>query len=101
MQVRLMRLMLKMEYLIVPKGTKFTGLGKLVLIFQRLNTERQNISNFYNCTYADLQKVIPSPRRHIILYKLKKQTNKKQQQYNVVFHKFITECIRGLILLNK
>ena len=31
MQVILMRLMSKIEYLIVPKGTKFTGLGKLGL----------------------------------------------------------------------
>ena len=28
MQVRLMRLMSKIEYLIVPKGTKFTRSGK-------------------------------------------------------------------------
>ena len=28
LQVMLMRLMLKSEYLIIPKGTKFTGLGK-------------------------------------------------------------------------
>ena len=32
MQVRLMRLMSKIEYLIVSKGTKFMGLGKLGLI---------------------------------------------------------------------
>ena len=31
MQVILMRLMSKGEYLIVPKGTKFTGAGKLGL----------------------------------------------------------------------
>ena len=31
MQVRLMRLMSKVKYLIVPKGTKFTGSGKLGL----------------------------------------------------------------------
>ena len=31
MQVMLMRLMSKGEYLIVPKGTKFTGSGKLGL----------------------------------------------------------------------
>ena len=31
MQVTLMRLMSKGEYLIVPKGTKFTGSGKLGL----------------------------------------------------------------------
>ena len=31
MQGRLMRLMSKGEYLIVPKGTKFTGAGKLGL----------------------------------------------------------------------
>ena len=31
MQVMLMRLMSKGEYLIVPKGTKFTGPGKLGL----------------------------------------------------------------------
>ena len=33
MQVMLMRLMSKGEYLIVPKGTKFTGSGKLGLKF--------------------------------------------------------------------
>ena len=33
MQVMLMRLMSKGEYLIVPKGTKFTGAGKLGLRF--------------------------------------------------------------------
>ena len=32
MQVMLMRLISKAEYLIVPKGTKFTGVGKLALI---------------------------------------------------------------------
>ena len=31
MQVMLMRLMSKGEYVIVPKGTKFTGAGKLGL----------------------------------------------------------------------
>ena len=31
MQVMLMRLMSKDEYVIVPKGTKFTGAGKLGL----------------------------------------------------------------------
>ena len=31
MQVMLMRLMSKIEYLIAPKGTKFTGSGKLGL----------------------------------------------------------------------
>ena len=31
MQVMLMRLISKGEYLIVPKGTKFTGAGKLGL----------------------------------------------------------------------
>ena len=31
MQVRLMRLTSNMEYLIVPKGTKFMGSGKLGL----------------------------------------------------------------------
>ena len=31
MQVMLMRLMSKGEYLILPKGTKFTGSGKLGL----------------------------------------------------------------------
>ena len=33
MQVMLMRLMSKGEYLIVPKGMKFMGLGKLGLIY--------------------------------------------------------------------
>ena len=32
MQVMLMRLMSKGEYVIVPKGTKFTGSGKLGLM---------------------------------------------------------------------
>ena len=32
MQVMLMRLMSKGEYLIFPKGTKFTGAGKLGLM---------------------------------------------------------------------
>ena len=32
MQVMLMRLMSKIEYLIMPKGTKFTGSGKLGLV---------------------------------------------------------------------
>ena len=35
MQVMLMRLMSKGEYLIVPKGTKFTGSGKLGLIISK------------------------------------------------------------------
>ena len=33
MQVMLMRLMSKGEYVIVPKGTKFTGAGKLGLTY--------------------------------------------------------------------
>ena len=36
MQVMLMRLMSKGEYVIVPKGTKFTGSGKLGLIVFQL-----------------------------------------------------------------
>ena len=36
MQVMLMRLMSKGEYLIVPKGTKFTGSGKLGLTLSTL-----------------------------------------------------------------
>ena len=36
MQVMLMRLMSKGEYVIVPKGTKFTGSGKLGLNDQLL-----------------------------------------------------------------
>ena len=35
MQVMLMRLMSKGEYVIVPKGTKFTGAGKLGLTGER------------------------------------------------------------------
>ena len=35
MQVMLVRLMSKGEYLIVPKGTKFTGAGKLGLTVKR------------------------------------------------------------------
>ena len=38
MQVMLMRLMSKGEYLIVPKGTKFTGSGKLGLRDQGIFT---------------------------------------------------------------
>ena len=34
MQVMLMRLMSKSEYLVVPKGAKFTGSGKLGLGFR-------------------------------------------------------------------
>ena len=36
MQVMLMRLMSKGEYLIVPKGTKITGAGKLGLSIHTL-----------------------------------------------------------------
>ena len=36
MQVMLMKLMSKGGYLIVPKGTKFTGAGKLGLILKCL-----------------------------------------------------------------
>ena len=49
MQVMLMRLMSNGEYLIVPKGTKFTGSGKLGLkaYFLMLNRGRsQNCENF-------------------------------------------------------
>ena len=41
MQVMLMRLMSKGEYLIVPKGTKFTGAGKLGLSVFMVNTTKQ------------------------------------------------------------
>ena len=37
MQVMLKRLMSKGEYVIVPKGTKFTGSGKLGLNFQNFD----------------------------------------------------------------
>ena len=37
MQVMFMRLMSKGEYLIVPKGTKFTGSGKLGLNLKRFH----------------------------------------------------------------
>ena len=43
MQVMLMRLMSKGEYLIVPKGTKFTGSGKLGL---NIGSNYYLISNF-------------------------------------------------------
>ena len=36
MQVMLMRLMSKGEYVIVPKGTKFVGAGKLGLNFNAI-----------------------------------------------------------------
>ena len=35
MQVILMRLMSEGEYLIIPKGTKFTGSGKLGLTYKK------------------------------------------------------------------
>ena len=40
MQVMLMRLMSKGEYLIVPKGTKFTASGKLGLTHKRLQFQQ-------------------------------------------------------------
>ena len=45
MQVMLMRLMSKSEYVIVPKGTKFTGSGKQDLDFdanQRIDSRRDS-----------------------------------------------------------
>ena len=41
MQVMLMRLMSKGEYVIVPKGTKFTGSGKLGLMQETLYDWRE------------------------------------------------------------
>ena len=43
MQVMLMRLMSKGDYIIVPKGTKFTGSGKLGLsMFADLEVKRNH-----------------------------------------------------------
>ena len=47
MQVMLMRLMSKGEYLIVPKGTKFTGSGKLGLGKKYCNRPRS--PSFWLC----------------------------------------------------
>ena len=49
MQVMLMRLMSKGEYLIVPKGMKFTGSGKLGLsiIKHILTTRKKKIKHLF------------------------------------------------------
>ena len=44
MQVMLMRLMSKIEYLIVPKGTKFMGSGKLGLNGQVICIEKSKFN---------------------------------------------------------
>ena len=49
MQVMLMRLMSKGEYLIVPKGTKFTGSGKLGLM--------ENLKGFRYPTAAKFEEI--------------------------------------------
>ena len=43
MQVMLMRLMSKGEYLIIPKGTKFTGSGELGL---RVSYGKTNVASY-------------------------------------------------------
>ena len=55
MQVTLKRLMSKIEYLIVPKGTKFTGSGKL------------GLSHLPNHTlfYLSLNLLIPTPAEDV------------------------------------
>ena len=56
MQVMLMRLMSKGEYLIVPKGTKFTGSGKLgfkvfcLFLHEDTNKTKGICKNFRNVT---------------------------------------------------
>ena len=49
MQVMLMRLMSKGEYLIVPKGTKFTGSGKLGLKLR--STSENLLENIHSYGY--------------------------------------------------
>ena len=48
MQVMIMRLMFKTEYLIAPKGTKFTGLGRLRLC--DTGSELSQLRSDYTCT---------------------------------------------------
>ena len=62
MQVMLMRLMSKGEYLIVPKGTKFTGAGKLGLkgnevAFLRLKLvyNREKLNLFSNLSQTEFK----------------------------------------------
>ena len=62
MQVMLMRLMSKGEYLIVPKGTKFTGLGKLGLNYEPnihnftcLHSKCHSIQDVQVCTFYTLK----------------------------------------------
>ena len=52
MQVILMRLMSKIENHIMPKGTKFTGLGKLGLRLQHVSKKRYTIIELHlsKCT---------------------------------------------------
>ena len=58
MQVMLMRLMSKGEYLIVPKGTKFTGSGKLGLIIR----DDLYMNLHWNCTLWMRGFACPPPR---------------------------------------
>ena len=46
MQVMLMRLMSKGEYLIVPKGTKFKGSGKLGLMLIMLEEAFMKVTSY-------------------------------------------------------
>ena len=58
MQVMLMRLMSKGEYLIVPKGTKFTGSGKLGLTncsHVKLLTEFWSVLGFGTELFANFE----------------------------------------------
>ena len=56
MQVMPMRLMVKIEYLIVPKGTKFTGSGKLGL---SINAESV-VRDTYLSVHLDICKSLSS-----------------------------------------
>ena len=70
MQVMLMRLMSKGEYLIVPKGTKFTGSGKLGLR-PRAQIALEKVGSFQ---YLMFYRILGKPD-----LALKKQTNKQNK----------------------
>ena len=55
MQVMLMRLMSKGEYVIVPKGTEFTGSGKLGLIMDNLQVTTMKSLHKLILTYLHIQ----------------------------------------------
>ena len=58
MQVMLMRLMSKGEYLIVPKGTKFTWPGKLGREIKRGRGRQAEIFALINDSFYMLKKII-------------------------------------------